>query len=186
MRQRTAVWHAVRRGRPPFLALLAVLGLAGRAAGQSMPAPVAIQVPLFAKILSFDRALAERASAPVVVGILFQGRFRTSARVADEVRELWTDGGRAGSTIRLVPIDLDEVDDIGAALARAGVHVLYIAPLRAANVGQVVAAAGRQRVTTVTGVPAYVEAGAAVGIDVRAERPRILINLPAARMAGAQ
>ena len=42
-----------------------------------------------------------------------------------------------------------------------------------------------KKVITLTSVPDYVESGLAVGIGVKGGKPRIIINLPAAKAEGA-
>jgi hypothetical protein len=60
-----------------------------------------------------------------------------------------------------------------------------VTPLRAADLRLLMAAARTSRITTVTGVPEYVETGLAIGIGVKGERPEIVINLTASRAEGA-
>ena len=71
------------------------------------------------------------------------------------------------------------------ALVREGIRVLYVAPLRAVAIGEVVAISRARKITTLTGVPEFVEKGIALGIALRAERPLILVHLAAARAEGA-
>ena len=47
--------------------------------------PVAVQIPILVKMLNFDRKLPERTGGRLVVGVLYQSGYRTSANVADEV-----------------------------------------------------------------------------------------------------
>ena len=155
---------------------------------QEVAVPVEVQVPLLAKVLTFDRKLASRPDEQLVLGVLYQGKYRTSANVAEEVREavrrLPPDvvGGRR---VRSVAIDLDRTPDLGAALAKHQVAVLYVSPLRAADLRHVTSVSRSAGVTTVTGVPTYVETGLAIGIGVKGEHPEIVINLPASRAEGA-
>ena len=174
----------------PLQALLFLGALAGARplASQEMAVPVSVQVPLMVKVLGFDRALVDRPSGRVMVGILYQGRHRVSARAADEVREaLFADeSGVGGLPIGVVLIDLDHAGDVGDALASAQVNVLYVAPLRAVAVSHLAASTATRGITTMTGVPRYVEEGLVMGIDLRADRPQIVINVAAARAAGAR
>jgi hypothetical protein len=175
--------------------LIAGLLLGGAAAlaprvlgAQEVAVPVAVQVPILVKILNFDRNLAERAGGRLVVGVLFQSRYRTSANVAKEVcRAL--QGLPAGvlSTIELscVAIDLDATSALDSALRLNRVQVLYVSPLRAVSLGDVSAVSRAARITTLTGVPRYVEIGLAIGLDMKGERPEIVINLAASRAEGA-
>lgn len=167
--------------------LLLAAGPAAALAAQEMAVPVAVQVPLFVKILSFDRNRVAQPSGPIVMGVLYQSKFRASANVADEVRRA---AGRLsaagiGGTLRVIALDLDDTSDLGSALSRLHLTVLYVSPLRAVDLESVAAATRKARILTLTGVPRYVAAGLSIGIDVKGERPDIVINLPAAKAEGA-
>lgn len=182
----TSRWVVACVGLVGPLALL----LGARAlAAQEVAVPVDVQVPLLVKILNFDRNLTTRAHGEVVLGVLCQGKYRTSADVAGEVqREARRLAGATigGLQVRVVVIDLDETPDLVAALHRLHVTVLYVSPLRAVDVGSVTTASRAAQVTTLTGVPRYVETGLAIGIDMKGERPQIVVNLAASRAEGAE
>lgn len=175
------------------IALLAALLASGAGAtiarAQEIAVPVAVQVPIFLKMLSFERNLLARVpDDELVVGVLYQRRYRLSAGVADEVRRLLKESRLSpvdGLRVRTVAIDLDTVPDLAAALRRGKITVLYVAPLRAIDVAEVAAASRSAGSTTLTGTPVYVERGLALGIDIKGERPEIVINLPASRAEGA-
>jgi YfiR/HmsC-like len=169
-----------------------LIGLTPSHAGaQELAVPVAVQVPILAKILNFDRKLPERAGNRLVIGVLYQSRYRTSANVAEEVcRELRAlPPGALGALESLerscVAIDLDATTALDSTLKRNGVRVLYVSPLRAVHLEEVAAVSRAARITTVTGVPRYVETGLAIGVDMKGERPGIVINLAASRAEGA-
>jgi hypothetical protein len=158
------------------------------AAAQDMSVPVEVQVPLLLKILTFDRTLAAKGHDSLVIGVVFQGHYRTSIGVADEVSRALATAGRnpnAGRVLRVVTIDLDESGPLGATLAREGVQALYVTPLRAVATSAVTAATRERQVISLTGVTRYVEEGLAVGLDANGERPQIVINLAASRAEGA-
>jgi hypothetical protein len=170
--------------------LLEVLAaLAPRAlAAQEVAVPVAIQVPILVKILNFDRNLPGRAGDRLVVGVLFQSRYRTSANVADEVcrtLQVLPAGALGALGISCVAIDLDASSALDSALKRNRVQVLYVSPLRAVSLGDVTVVSRAAGITTLTGVPRYVETGLAIGLDMKGERPEIVINLAASRAEGA-
>jgi hypothetical protein len=171
------------------LPLLGLAGLVPRSlAAQEAPVPVAVQIPILVKILNFDRNLPERADGPLVVGVLFQSRYRTSANVADEVcRALHAlpAGALGEMELSCVAIDLDATSALDSALKRKRVQVLYVSPLRAVLLGDVTAVSRAAGITTLTGVPRYVETGLAIGLDMKGERPEIVINLAASRAEGA-
>jgi hypothetical protein len=171
------------------LLLEAPAALAPRAlAAQEVAVPVAIQVPILVKILNFDRNLPERAGGRLVVGVLFQSRYRTSANVAREVCRTLQDlpaGAMGALEISCVSIDLDASSALDSALKRNRVQVLYVSPLRAVSLGDVTTVSRASGITTLTGVPRYVETGLAIGLDMKGERPEIVINLAASRAEGA-
>lgn len=161
---------------------------AGPAVAPEVPVPGDLQARLFVKILSYDRLLPERAGKEVVLGILVQREYRASLEAADElVAGIALLPPPSASEPRLVPL-LIEIEDggVGERLDELGVEALYVTPLRALAVADVVAAARRRGVRTLTGVPSYVREGVAIGIGVRGDRPEILINLTAARAEGAE
>jgi hypothetical protein len=149
-----------------------------------MAAPVEVQVPLFLKLLHFERQLQSRAADDtLVIGIVYQQRFRVSLEAKDEfaaaVKAAAGDGPR-----RCAPLDLDGEKDLARALAASQARVLYLCPLRAADLNKIALIARDHRVLTLTGVPDYLGAGVAVGIDSKGGKPLILVNLPAVRAVG--
>lgn len=149
---------------------------------QDMEVPVSIQVPLFLKVMTFDRQRNQQGDVELVVGIAFQNAFRASAGARDDaVRAL---DAIADRKIRVVLIDVDR-DDVEDVLQQQHVSVLYVSPLRAYNVATLAASTGTLHVMTVTGVPHYVELGLAVGARLQNDRPQLLVNLAAARLCGA-
>lgn len=170
-------------------ALLVLCAGATTLAAQEMAVPVETQVPILAKILEFNRKLAGGQEGELVIGILYQRRYRTSVNVADEVQQAvkrLPAGVVQGRKIRTVAIALDEQADLAAVLRSEEIDVLYVAPLRAADLNALRATCRASQVTTVTGVPEYVERGLAIGIGVKGERPEIVINLDASRAEGAE
>ena len=167
--------------------VLAVLVLAGATVGGDPQMPLAVrdQVPLFLKILSYDKNLPARGDE-IVLGVLYQERFRGSLLVKDDLlaaTERYS--AVSGRPVRIVPIPIDGVRDLGAVLAARGISVGYVAPLRAYDVAEIARAARQQQVLTLTGVPAYLGAGLSVSLDVKGSKPQILINLPASEAEGA-
>ncbi len=172
-----------------------VAGLAalfvGRAVAQDTPVPVDVQVRIMVKILNFDRKLPQRLGGRLTVGVLYQSNYRASANVSGEVCRTLLGlprpslGAMEGLQISCVPVDLDDTRDLATALKREQIQVLYVAPLRAYRMEHVVSVSRAARITTLTGVPRYVENGLAIGVDKNGDRPEIVINLAASRAEGA-
>ncbi len=168
--------------------VFALLILAGGAFAQQMPVPVDVQVPVLLKVLAFDRRIADARGENLVVGVLYQSGFRLSSTAKDQVMQALSRAGSSGPANRplsAVAVDADEKEDLEKTLKSLGVKVLYVTPLRAFDLERLVAATRRGGTLTMTGVPEYVQAGLSVGLDLRQDRPRILVNLRAARAEGA-
>lgn len=169
-----------------MLVLAAVLSLSARE--QEMAVPAEIQYPLLLKIMTLDRGLAMHRADELVIGVVYQPQVRTSWRAKDafiaaaEGSSLRHVRQRA---VRCVPVPVDDADDLEARAEALGVDVLYVAPLRALDVGRIAGTARARRLRTLTGVPDYVVDGLAVGIGLDGRRPEILINRRAAEAEGA-
>ena len=164
------------------MCLLLSFALASRTAvAQEMELPVSIQVPLFLKVISFDRLRNKLPDTSLVVGVAYQSGFRASATTRDEVER--TLKAAADRRIRVVMIDLDRenLDDV---LRHQRVTILYVAPLRGYSITEIAAAGVTAHAVTVTGVPQYVEQGLAVGVRLLGDRPKLMVNLAAARRCG--
>ena len=172
----------------PLLVTLLLMGPVGvpAIAAQEVDVPVSIHIPILLKVLAFDRQLRLHVPKEIVVGVAFQSGNRNSARIKDEA-VLALQGARIdleGATLRVIAIDLDG-DVWPAILAVGSVTHLYLTPLRAVSVAALVAKTREVHVLTLSGVPQYVNDGVALGVAVRGGRPRVLVNLEAARLEGA-
>jgi hypothetical protein len=173
-----------------FLVVLAALAAGvspARARAQElMDVPLAIQIPLFVKVLSFDRQLHERAGVELTFAVAFQGGNRASVAVKDEVLRLLTAERSAldGIAIVGVAIDLDSLD-FATHLRATEAHAVYVTPLRGIDIGRLAASARSAGVTTISGVPRHISQGLSVGVRVQGERPRLIINVRSARLEGA-
>lgn|GEM_PF-1178677 len=194
---RLAMWRGVRRAGVFVAATVALLGIVagvvpgwtprGAHAQGTMEVPAAVHVPLFLKVLTFDRQLRARAaSGEVVVVVAYQGGNGPTVRLKDEVLRLIATErvGIAGLPLRAVATDLDR-ESLAETLRTTGAAALYVPPLRGFDLSAVVAAARAERVTTFSAVPADVARGLTVGVRLQGDRPRLLINVVAARLEGA-
>ena len=156
-------------------------------AADEMLAPLELQVPLILKVLTYDHHFEEKASAELVIGIVFDPTQPASVAAQREMADILARA--ADKTIKKVPIrhlalEYGAMADFEAAVRSKGVNVLYLTPdLR--NVEELIRFSQANRLTTTTGVRSYVEKGVAVGVGVRQDKPEILINLPGSRSGGS-
>ncbi len=154
---------------------------------QEMAVPIDVQYLIFMKILGFDRNLDLASQAELRIGVIFQTKFNESLRT----KELFIETAQKNQSIKvnnrqviLVPLEVAERDGVEKAIRDAGVSVLYVTPLRAFNIKDITAIARANKIVTLTGVPAYVSLGIAMGLDVKGDKPQILVNLAAAKAEG--
>lgn len=154
---------------------------------QEVTVPPNLQAVLFSKVLPFDRNLQSRAKGTIVIGILYQSRFKMSLDIHREflsaMSKLPTER-IADLPYHLVSVDIDE-GSVEQSIARDSIDILYIAPLRAVDVEKITKITRTRSVLTLTGVPEYVQQGISVGIGTKAGKPQILINLKSARLEHA-
>jgi hypothetical protein len=174
--------------RPAVLAV--VLAIAVPAAAQTMPMPVDIQLPLFLKILTYDRSFEYKARSAITIGIAYLPGDPASVKAKDEmVANL---GRLAGRTIKNLPIkhvvlEFRDPASFDKAVKAGKVNVLYVAPGLGDQLPLLVKMSRSYAITTATGVPEFVQRGIAVGIGMKADKkPDILINLPSSRSEGSE
>src|SRR5688572_18197528 len=109
------------------------------AEAQDMDVPVRLQVALFLKVLTFDRNLTGSPASEIVVGVVFQSGYRSSVS-AKNIAMTALQESRNKRKIRAIAIDLDR-ETLTTALPRHRPSVLYVAPLRAIEIGDLATAA---------------------------------------------
>jgi hypothetical protein len=171
-------WHT----RFKFCALLVILfaSIALPARAQTSAIPAAVQLLLFGKIWMFDRSVANNDH--LVVAVLYQSSLRSSAEAKDElIAAIRT----SGSKIRCIPIALDDIANLSRALQQVSADVFYVTEMRGINIQDVVRISRARHIKTITAVDGYVEAGIAIGLRVRNDKPNIVVNLSAAKAEGS-
>ncbi len=168
-----------------ILTLALMLGIGMQSHEQPMPLPVKDQMPLFLKILSYDKNLPERGDE-IVIGVVYQERYRNSLLAKDELVAVMKPYRTvSGRPVRLVPLAIDEKTSLADVLDDPRINVFYVSPLRAVDMEQITTVSRDHEIVTLTGVPSYLEAGLSVSLDVKGGKPQILINLPASEAEGA-
>lgn len=164
----------------PLLVLLSAT-ITPAAYGDTSPIPARVQMLLFSNIWMFDRSVAEKTDQ-ITMAVLYQSKFRASAEAKDQLIE----AVRAeGLKIRIVPVALDDVEHISNELQDVKADVFYVTEMRGINILDVVGVSRARRIKTITVVAGYVEAGVAIGLRVRNDKPIIVVNLAAAKAEGS-
>lgn len=166
-------------------ALLLMLGL-GLAlpkfarADDDITVPVALQVQLLAKVISYDRNFAARSRDGVRVLIVASPRSAESRRSAEMLRAALSDlpslGGRPHE-------DQVIAYEGAAALARSTEHaaVVYLTPGLGDEIEAIAASLDGHDILSVSAVGAHVPRGVVLGFDLSAGSPKLLAHLVQAR-----
>jgi hypothetical protein len=169
------------------LMIVLVVGYAAMAEAQDVVAPVDVQYFLLLKIMTYDRKLQERVGDEMVIGILYQRKFRRSLDFKDELAKVIDQSGIKeieGIPLRYVPVDVGADPDLDSSVTRHKLDLLYVAPLRGFDIQTITALSRARKITTFAAVPQDVESGLSVGIGAKDDKPRVIINLPAAKAEG--
>ncbi len=168
--------------------LLAAMLFSWAVAADEPMVPVEHQVPIFLKILTFDRNLQARVGDEIVFLVVFQKQFRQSLLVKQAWERRTSDlpvKTVEGISFRSVYFDLTGNIDLATVIAEQKPDIIYVAPLRAYDASSIFQLSRRNKILTMSGVQEHIQGGAAVGLELRASAPRIMINLDAARAEGA-
>lgn len=151
-----------------------------------MPIPLGTQFQLFLKILLFNRTAVVKDQ--LVILIVYQKNFRVSLNTLNEIKSLNRDnliGDFNGKPVRLESVSIENELDLETYLLHNKPDVIYIPPLRAIDIKMLAKIATEIKVLTLTGVPDYVKFGVTIGVDIKGEKPEIMINLRSAKESGA-
>lgn len=155
---------------------------------QQMAVPVDVQLPIFLKILTFERNFAPRYGDQVVFGVLYRKQARDSVNVKESLVQAISrlkDKTEDGFHVRSVPIDLDRETDLAKSLEDNGVSVLYVTPLSLIDIQKITSISRARKLMTLSGVPEFAERGLSVSIGLKRNKPLIIVNLTAAQAEGA-
>jgi hypothetical protein len=174
------------RSVPLRAATLLVL-FGGSCAAQSIAAPVEMHLPLLTKVIEYDRTFRVKIDKVVKLGVIYQKSWRPSAEVFDELVSVTSRASFTvcGFPVQIIPIDVSGDVDVHELLGKYSVDLVYLAPVRGVSLEEITRASEEQHFRTITGVPRYVEEGIDIGVDLRNDRPLIVINLTAAKACGA-
>jgi hypothetical protein len=181
VRQRCRAWGWA------VLGLLVTLLVPAPGSAGEMEAPAEGQVLVFLKVLTYDRALALPDRDAIRITVLYATGNRDSEANRDAVlRALAANSGKTvnGRAFEFAACSYESSAKLSQHLADEGVHVLYVTRGLGEQLRGITAAARRRGVLTMTGVPGFVAQGISVGMVVRDDQPRIMLNLPAVKAEG--
>ncbi len=169
------------------MAVILLLLVSSNARTQEMAITAQNQFLLFSKILTFERQLRERVGDEIVIGLVYQKKFRSSLNAKIEFEKALNESSIKKINeieIRYQSINLSENTDLADFILQNHIDVLYITPVRAFDPKSIALVAQTNQVLTMSGVAEYIEAGIAVCVGIKSDKPQILINLQVVKSIG--
>lgn len=161
-------------------------GAAGAAELEEANPDLAAQLHL--KILSYDRNLQPRSHGKLMLGILFRPDREESERARGLMQAAFFGRvGRAsvqGMTLSVTSIACGDLKTLQKRLQDAGVTLLYLTPGLEDLAGAIHAIAQNLQAPTLSGQRSLIDAGAAIAVITKDDKPGIVVNLPAAKALG--
>jgi hypothetical protein len=156
--------------------------LSQRTGAEESTLPLALQVELLVKVVSYDRNFLQRAHDRVKLVIVTKPRNGDSGRAGAQVEAALS----RTPAIAGLPHEETIVPFAGAAelatLCKAqGVTVLFFVQGFSDDIAAIRSALDGADVLSATSIPDYVPKGIVLGFDMAAGRPQLLVNLPQAR-----
>ena len=168
-----------RRRLLPLWVILS-MAITSLARGETSAIPARVQILLFSKIWMFDRSVA--GNDEIVMAILYQSTFRPSAEAKDQLIQAVSD---EGLKVRCVLVALDDLEKVSSELQNVRADVFYVTEMRGVDIREVIGVSRARHIKTVTVIARYLEAGIAIGLGVRNDKPVIVVNLIAAKAEGS-
>jgi hypothetical protein len=170
------------------LAFASVLSLAASGVETRPRVACDIQFDLTLKILTFDRNLRLRVGEEIVLGIVYDSNSPASTQVKMEMERAIEDS--AFKSVDRIPIrktvlDISRATNWTVDLAKSGVDLVYLTPLREQALLRMLGICRKMRLTSVASLPEYPARGATIGFEPPGGKPVIVINLRAAAAEGA-
>jgi hypothetical protein len=150
--------------------------------------PEELQVPLFLKILTYDRSLGGKVQDTIHIGALYFPDHERSKKNKDAIIENLKQN--KDKTINGVPFYFMEIefstkkklDDVAK---ERRINVLYVTSDGSNMIKDIPQITQAEKILTITGRVDYVNQGISVGLGVKEEKPQIVINLPSVRAEGS-
>lgn len=169
-----------------LVVLLCLLCLLMTTASWAQTLPPSTMALALGRALAYDRRLATRAGAQLDLAVVYVEGDRSSESLANDLYQAFSD--LAKTTVQGMPLRVVRVAWRGPeTIARLtqGADVLFLSSGLGAHADALTAAANKAQRLTLVVDEETVRRGATLAVVLDGTRPQIVINLPAAKSAGA-
>ncbi len=156
---------------------------------QETGVPLDLQAKLFLSALTYDKSLLRDSDGVLTVGILYVAGAARSEKKAQSFRailERYKDKKVSGLVLKTVMCGCAEVDAFRRSIKQDAFDVVYMAPGMKPLVRRLSMVTRTEKVFTFTSEIEYVaEGGLSMAVGVENNKPKLYLNLDAARAEGA-
>ena len=157
--------------------VVAAWGLQPRVLAQALEVPADVQVPLFLKATTYDRAFSNKLKADGVihVGICYQDKNRDSIK---EMEALKTALSRpvAGFKVQVSTMAIGDGEDLSRRKEWNEFSAVYITSMRGLDLQGLLAQSHKHKVMSVSTDPELVGKGVTMGFELVGSRPKFAIH----------
>ncbi len=156
---------------------------------QTISVPVNIQMSLFGKILTFDKSLDSKIQNNKIINIciLYQSKNRNSLNLRNEVLENISDkqiDKVIGGKTNIQSFDIEDTESFEKYIKNKSIDIVIITSLKAVKIESIATLCQLNKIMSFSLVPEYIDEGISVAIDIKGEKPQIVINLYSSQKEG--
>ncbi len=156
---------------------------------QNIAVSVDLQMNLLGKILTFDKSLELKIKKNRVINIciLYQSKNRKSLNLRNEVLK-YTSNNEIdeviGSKTNIFSLDIEDNYSFEKYLNDKTIDIVILTTLKAINIEYIAGLCQMNNIMSFSLVPDYIAGGISVAIDIKGDRPQIVVNLNSAKKEG--
>jgi len=175
---------------PVSLVLGAIIGLAllaGSGAASESEVPATNQVPIFLKLLTYDRALATQGDEFLRIGILVRHDNEDSKLGADDFGKAlakMSDKTVNGRSFRHEIVEWETTADLMSSIRSANLDVLYVTEGHKGNIQTIQTITRELDILSLGAESIFVNTGLSIGLGLKDGHPQIWVNLESLHQEG--
>lgn len=156
---------------------------------QNIAVSVDLQMNLLGKILTFDKSLELKIKKNRVINIciLYQSKNRKSLNLRNEVLK-YTSNNEIdeviGSKTNIFSLDIEDNYSFEKYLNDKTIDIVILTTLKAINIEYIAGLCQMNNIMSFSLVPDYIAGRISVAIDIKGDRPQIVVNLNSAKKEG--
>ena len=147
----------------------------------------ALTAKILLRALAYDRDFKLRAGASVTVAIVFRREDLESVVAMKSMGDAFSKLAKLtfmGLPMKAVTHAYTDAAALTAFAKTEGVDVLYICKVNPKTVAEIITVSRSAKIATATSDTDYVRAGVSIGVTIKENVPRLLVNLPASKAEG--